>query len=217
MDFIMFERQGKTPKLQIVEADKAVSIPEDAVSFTYVSGNERLENGSYKYVKYAIGYPVKIFMGGLHYGLNGYQVHSGSYNDKYYLYSNGSGVQMIHAIDSNVNLVSDFEELQLAFNSKLDRKMPDAVDYCYKVEDVAWVAAHAFTDVHHGNAITDQEYALRCEMMKYYEPALEQVRERIAAMPDFKTWTYENQINYAASTMVELGDPKNAGTQLKKF
>ena len=104
MDFIMFERQGKTPKLQIVEADKAVSIPEDAVSFTYVSGNERLENGSYKYVKYAIGYPVKIFMGGLHYGLNGYQVHSGSYNDKYYLYSNGSGVQMIHAIDSNVNL-----------------------------------------------------------------------------------------------------------------
>lgn len=217
MDYIIFERQGKASKMQVVEKDSVVGLPEDAISFAYISGSEKLENGCNKYVKYAIGHPIRFFMGSLHHGLDGYQVHSGSYSEKYYLYSNGTGAQVIYPIDSTVNLVSSFDELQAAFNGKLNRKAPDAIDYCNKVEDISWIAAHAFTDVHHGNAISEEEFKHRMRMMKYYEPALEQVREKLATMPDFATWSYENQINYAASTMVKLGAPKNAGVQLKKF
>ena len=73
-------------------------------------------------------------------------------------------------------------------------------------EDAAfsWVAAHCFTDVPHGRAITEAEYAQRLELLKSYKDEVAQTRELFNHISNFEKLNYKDQINFSANLLVSL-------------
>lgn len=72
-----------------------------------------------------------------------------------------------------------------------------------------WVAAMAFTDVHHGIAITEEEFQRRLALLDDYKDEIAEARKIIASIKEFQTWPYEKQVNYAVVTLLSLREKKN--------
>lgn len=89
------------------------------------------------------------------------------------------------------------------------------INFFKEDEEMSWVAAHAFTDEHHGSAITEAEFEHRMSLLDEYKDEVVQTRSTIEANPDFSSWTYEQQINYAANSIVELKNQKENKTKLR--
>lgn len=71
-------------------------------------------------------------------------------------------------------------------------------------EDFCFIAAKCFTDIHHGNAITEEELELRNELEQEYADAIEMAKGIIAENPEFENMSYEEQINYCCDLLIEL-------------
>lgn len=80
------------------------------------------------------------------------------------------------------------------------------MDYYNNDESFSWVAAHCFTDIHHGRAIAEYELEQRMDLLNYYEEEIGQASEMIRYIPNFDRLDYKDQINFAANLLVSLKD-----------
>jgi len=76
-------------------------------------------------------------------------------------------------------------------------------------EKLMWVVSIAFTGIHHGAAITEEEYQERLALLEEYKEEIAQTRKIIAAIDDYQTWPYEKQVNYAVASILSLREKKS--------
>lgn len=76
-------------------------------------------------------------------------------------------------------------------------------------EKLMWVASIAFTGIHHGVAITEEEYQERLALLDEYKDEIAQTRKIISSIEEFQTWPYEKQVNYAVASILSLREKKS--------
>lgn len=73
------------------------------------------------------------------------------------------------------------------------------------------LAATVFTDVHHGRAITEEEFEHLESLKETYKEEIEEARTMIATNADFNNLSYEEKVTFCLNLIKELKKNKLEG------